>query len=262
MIRQDRYSIIEVEQLLGIPRTKIRYYMDRGLFSVSKDDKSGYYFYTFEDIMRISQIIYYREKLGFALEEVGQLLETTDIGLMESMADKQLGFLNDEVQLRNQQRKTLIFNREMIKRHQKYKDHITLSRLETAYLFPFPYYFMLDHKIYPITYGASEFGFSGQALNHKKRWVLVFERDAKYIGNDALDCFNNEGERIEGCTCVYSTSLTTKSADDPSLIKPAIDWADEHNFYISGRIFVTYFFPYFVEDTTYMYIETYLPIKL
>ena len=260
MVMTGRYSIIEVEQILGIPRTKIRYYMDRGLINARRDDHNGYYLYTDDDLMRISQIVYYRERLGFPLEEVGQLIEATDIEAIESITDRQLDYLYKEMRLRDQQRNTLIFNREMIERHQKHRDQISLTHFEPVYLVPFPYYFMLDHKIYPITYGASEFSYDGIEAKFVKRWVLVFEKDAKYVGFDVFDSFRPEGERVEADECVYSACLTTKSADDPSILQPSIDWASRHRFFISGRIFLTYFFPFYVEDTKYLHIETYLPV--
>lgn len=255
-----KYSIIEVEQLLGVSRTKIRYYMDRGMIHARKDEQSGYYLYSDDDLVRICQILYYREMLGFALEKVEQLIETSDMGAIESITERQLGFLRDERELRNQQMNTLLFNREMIERHKRQRDRVLLVPFEPMYLVPYQYYFMFRHRIYPITYGASEFCFDGREAAFVKRWVAVFEKDAKYVGMNVFDEFRCEGERFEVDECVYHACITTKDAHDPALLKPALDWAAAHRFKVGGRMFVTYFFPFYVKDETYLHMECYLPV--
>jgi len=262
MSKQGRYSILEVEQLLGVPRTKIRYYMDKGLLNVQKDDQSGYYFYTLDDVMRICQIVYNRDTLGFSIEDVEQILETSDIGAIESITRRQLDFLNDEMEYRERQRCTAIFNREMIERWQTYKDQIVVLPFRTAYVIPYSYFFLANHGVYPISYGASEFSFDGEEIKHDKRCAIIFEQDARCISAEAFDKIRVEGERVEANACVYSVSLTAGNAHDPALVQPVVDWACEHHFHIDRPMYVTHFFPYYVDGATLMYVETYLPIDL
>jgi DNA-binding transcriptional MerR regulator len=75
--------------------------MDRGLLDVEKDDQSGYYFYSFDDLLKLCQIVYYRERLGFSMEMVEQFLETNDFNLVDSLTKKQLDFINTEINLRD-----------------------------------------------------------------------------------------------------------------------------------------------------------------
>lgn len=254
---------MEVEQFVGVPRTKIRHYMDKGLLNVAKDDQSGYYFYSFEDLMKLCQIVYYREQLGFSIEKVEQLLETTDIHLIESITKKQLETLSAEVQLIEKQRNTLIFNQTMLERQQRYENKLTVIPFEAAYIVPYAYYFIPNHKVYPIIYGASEFSFRGAEVSHVRRCSLAFEKDAAFVGEEAFNKFRIEGERVEGGgMCIYTVIKTQKNVHDPSLLQPAIDWADEHHFCIKGRIFATHFFPYYSEEMSCAYVEVYLPIDL
>ena len=262
MSKQGRYSILEVEQLLGIPRTKIRYYMDRGLLNVQKDDQSGYYFYTLNDVMRICQIVYNRDTLGFSIEDVEQILETSDIRAIESITKRQLDFLSDEMEFRERQRYTAIFNREMIERWQRYKDQTTLVPFDTAYIIPYSYFFLANHGVYPISYGASEFSYDGHDVNHEKRCALIFEKDARCISAEVFERVCAEGQKIESGMCIYNVSLTSGDVHDPALVEPILDWANEHRFKVKANMYVTHFFPYYVEDTTLMYVESYLPIDL
>ncbi|HBT95509.1 MAG TPA: hypothetical protein DEB24_05205 [Coriobacteriia bacterium] len=263
MVRKvDRYSILEVEQFVGISRTKIRHYMDKNLINVQRDDQSGYYSYTFEDLMRICQIAYYRENLGFSIDKAEQLLKTTDGREFEAIIRDQMQYLKREIAVRDQQYKTVVFNCKLLDRQNRHKDHITLIPFDAAYIVPYNYYLIPYHKVYPILYGASEFAFVNGEIKHVRRCCLAFEQDAEFVSKDAFDSFRVEGERVEVGLCIYTVTLTTKNPHDPSLLQPVIDWAHEHSFRIKGRIFVTHFFPYYDEGTTYMYVESYLPIDL
>lgn len=253
---------MEVEQFVGVSRTKIRHYMDKGLLKVNKDEQSGYYYYTFDDLMILCQIIYYREHLGFSIEKVEQLLRTSDIELIESITKKQLDFLNEEMRIRDQQRNTMVFTRRMLDRQSKYRDKLTLVPFDAAYIVPYAYYFIPTHSIYPIMYGCSEFSFDGEELSHVKKCCLVFEKDSEYVDPDQFDLFRTEGERIEAGMCVHAVTLTDKDVHDPSLLKPVIEWATRHQFRINGRIFLAHFFPYYSENTSFTYVEAYLPIDI
>jgi DNA-binding transcriptional MerR regulator len=258
----ERIPISKVEQLTGVPRTKIRYYMDKGLLDVRRDDQSGYYSYSYRDLIRICQIVYYREKLGFSVEKVEQLFKANEIELIEPIVNEQLAYLESEISLLDSQYSMMSFNRKMVQRQLKYEDRIILNPFGVAYVVPYDYYFLTNHEVYPIMYGASEFSFNKKGISHLKKCCLVFEEDAKYIDQNVFDKFCADVERIEIGMCIYSVTLSSKNANDPSLLQPALNWANEHHFRITGRIFTKYFFPYYSDDTPYGYIELYMPIDV
>jgi hypothetical protein len=156
----------------------------------------------------------------------------------------------------------MIFNRLMMERQQKYEGKLTVVPFETAYIVPYAYYFVPNHEVYPVLYGASEFSYEKKELTHIKKCCLVFEKDAAFIKPKAFESFRSESERVDGGMCIYSVILTSTSVHDPSLLQPAIDWAAKHRFKIRGRIFLTHFFPYYAENMTFFYVEAYLPIDL
>ena len=59
MNEYDReFTINEVETITGIPRTKIRHYLNKELITVEKDENNGYYNYSYDDLIRLCQIAY------------------------------------------------------------------------------------------------------------------------------------------------------------------------------------------------------------
>jgi len=257
-----RYSIHLVEQIVGIPRTKIRHYLNKRLLDVEKDEQSGYYFYSRDDLTKLCQIVYYRERLGFSIEKVEQLLETSDITLIESITEKQLAFLSEEIKIRDQQHRTLIFTRKMLDRQRNYRDKLTLVPLDTAYLVPYAYYYAPDYCVYPILYGCSEFALDNNEITHVKKCCLVFDRDSEFVDPEEFELLRKEAEKVDMGMCIHTVTLTDKNVHDPVLLEPSISWAAKHGFRISGRIFLTHFFPYYAEDTSYSFVEAYLPIDI
>ncbi len=55
------YTIIEVERKTGIPSTKIRFWIKKGLFSFLDTDKNGVRYFTEEDIGTLKWVEYLRK---------------------------------------------------------------------------------------------------------------------------------------------------------------------------------------------------------
>jgi DNA-binding transcriptional MerR regulator len=64
-------KIKELEELLSISRSNIRFYEKQGLFSPQRKE-NNYRDYGPEDIAALKEIIVYR-KLGFTIEEIAQI---------------------------------------------------------------------------------------------------------------------------------------------------------------------------------------------
>lgn len=259
---QRKLSIHEVERYTGVPRTRIRHYVDKGLLDPQKDERSGYYYYCRENLVRLCQIVYYRETLGFSIEAVSKILKNSNIELIEDINERQQSFLSEEKRLREKQLLMLSFNKKLIENQYRFRDRLTVIPFDTAYVFPFSNYLQPGHELYPILYGASEFSFDGETVSPVQKCCLVFERDREYVDSSAFDRLSTEQNRVEARMCVYTVILTSKNIHDHSLLLPVIKWATTHRFRISGRIFITYFFPFYRESLTYHYVEVYLPIDI
>ena len=70
----------EIVKEVGMTKRAIKYYEEKGLLSVKKDD-NGYRNYTKEDVETLKKISIYR-KLGIGIDDIKKLLETNDKGIL------------------------------------------------------------------------------------------------------------------------------------------------------------------------------------
>ena len=65
----ERFAIREISRLFHIPESTLRYWEDRKILSPGKAE-NGYRMYSVEDLMTISDIVFYKN-LGLSLSEIG-----------------------------------------------------------------------------------------------------------------------------------------------------------------------------------------------
>lgn len=256
------FSSQEAEQLLGVPRSRFKHYINKGLLNINKDEVSGYYKYSYEDIILLCQLIYYRDVLGYSIERINEILNTVDIQEIQRIANDQVGFLADEIETRQRQLNMVGFNQKLISRLHTYKDKIALIHFGTAYLLPDTIGLKSNSVLWPITYEASEFHFDGELVTYKDKWTMVYEEDFRFLDERAVDEANRIGKKIHHDLCVYNVSLSKKKTSGQALVQPALHWAIKHRHYIKGPIYLAHFFPYYSEGTAHRYVEAILPIEI
>ena len=78
----------EILKEVGMTRRAIKYYEEKGLLSIKKDT-NGYRNYTDEDVKVLKKISVYR-KLGISIEDIKNLLNTNDRGILISIYNQKL----------------------------------------------------------------------------------------------------------------------------------------------------------------------------
>ena len=78
----------EIVQEVGMTKRAVKYYEEKGLLSIKKDD-NGYRNYTQEDVESLKKISVYR-KLGISVEDIKKLLERNDKALLAKIYEKKL----------------------------------------------------------------------------------------------------------------------------------------------------------------------------
>lgn len=254
------FSIKQVELITGIPRTKIRHYLNKELIMVERDENSGYYSYSYDDLVYLCQIAYYREILDFPLDKISTLLKTADIKIIEEIYAGQESIIREKMLADVKRLDYIQFNQRMIEHLFKYRDKMSLVPFETFYVFPFSDYFKVNLSIYPVLYGANEFSFDGNIIKKSKRCCIAFEKDLKYCDDELIHQLCTEENVVKRGLSVYTIRLTQKEMDDPSLLLPTIQWASKHRFRIIEPVYLVHFFPFYKDEYSYKYVEAYLPI--
>ncbi|GAA0686615.1 MULTISPECIES: MerR family transcriptional regulator [Streptomyces] len=89
------YSVGQVADFAGVTVRTLHHYDKAGLLSPSDRSPAGYRLYGEADLVRLQQILFYRE-LGFPLEEIASLLDDPQANALERLQDR-LRRLNEEI---------------------------------------------------------------------------------------------------------------------------------------------------------------------
>ncbi|KEG39431.1 MULTISPECIES: MerR family transcriptional regulator [Streptomyces althioticus group] len=89
------YSVGQVAAFAGVTVRTLHHYDKAGLLSPSDRSRAGYRLYGEADLVRLQQILFYRE-LGFPLDEIASLLENPQANALERLQDR-LRRLNEEI---------------------------------------------------------------------------------------------------------------------------------------------------------------------
>lgn len=104
------FQIGEISDFFGVPASTLRYWEDMGVLKPFKDSRNHYREYTIEDLMTISDVIFYKN-LGLQLKQIRG---------MESAAPKQHNQLFMEKLSELEQQQKLLGQRiEKLRRHMK-----------------------------------------------------------------------------------------------------------------------------------------------
>lgn len=86
------YTVKQLADLAGISRRSLHYYDEIGLLRPTAYGENGYRYYGEEALLRLQQILFYRE-LGFSLEQIRGILERPDFDLVQALEAHRLALL-------------------------------------------------------------------------------------------------------------------------------------------------------------------------
>ena len=76
-----KYSVKQLSELAGVTVRTLHHYDRIGLLSPAQRSESGYRYYGRAELLRLQQILFYRE-LGFRLQEIGDILDDPSFDLL------------------------------------------------------------------------------------------------------------------------------------------------------------------------------------
>ncbi len=80
-----RYTVKQLAKLAGVSARTLHYYDEIGLLKPETVGENGYRYYSRADLLRLQQILFYKE-LDFSLKEIGAMLGRADFDLREALA--------------------------------------------------------------------------------------------------------------------------------------------------------------------------------
>jgi DNA-binding transcriptional MerR regulator len=84
MVNQERLSIKQLSTLAGVSVRTLHFYDQIGLLIPQREEQNNYRFYTRESLLRLQQILFYRE-MEFSLDQISGILNQPDFDLVEAL---------------------------------------------------------------------------------------------------------------------------------------------------------------------------------
>jgi DNA-binding transcriptional MerR regulator len=78
------YTVKKLANFAGVSVRTLHYYDEVGLLKPRSRSQSGYRYYDEEEVVRLQQIMFFRE-LGFSLEEIGKMISKPDFDVIEAL---------------------------------------------------------------------------------------------------------------------------------------------------------------------------------
>ena len=78
------YTVKQLSDLAGVSVRTLHYYDEIGLLKPSKVGENGYRYYGDAELLRLQQILFYRE-IGLELQQIKELLDDPDFDLLEAL---------------------------------------------------------------------------------------------------------------------------------------------------------------------------------
>jgi DNA-binding transcriptional MerR regulator len=92
VLRMTTYTVKQLSVLAGVSRRTLHYYDQIGLLKPQDVATNGYRFYGRRDLLRLQQILFYRE-LGLTLEQIGRILDDPGFDLLAALQEHRLALL-------------------------------------------------------------------------------------------------------------------------------------------------------------------------
>jgi DNA-binding transcriptional MerR regulator len=84
-MKDNSYSVKQLADLAGVSSRTLHYYDQTGLLKPAGTTENGYRYYEEKELLRLQQILFYRE-LAFSLEEIKIILEKPDFDVLVALS--------------------------------------------------------------------------------------------------------------------------------------------------------------------------------
>ncbi len=259
------YSIGEVSDRLGISRDALRFYEKKGIIHPKKE-KNGYRTYTYDDIHKLSSIIFYR-RLNFSLEDIDRILYHSSLPAYSTMIQEKIAEEKLEVEKHQQSLIHLTHLKQLSKNVELCLNRYDIRPLRRHYKI-LDNAFINQKGISDLCYLYQEYSIEHDAPSIINEYFVLAGHTA------AVMEFHEEIENfpiLQHNSCVYTIIASNQPAADPQAIADAAKWAKSHGYPLAGTAYSGYLPGYTfqrmkkektnepVQDPIY-YIELFLPI--
>lgn len=254
---KDRYLIGEVEEILGVPRSTIRYYIKKGYLKIDKDESNGYRYFSRSDMREIMHLVVGRSNPGLNPDESVQRTEAKSLGEFRRLFYHQEDRLFQRIREDRRSIELLQIYYRMLNRIERLENRYAVSALEEIRLFPEEFIFRANTDIIEAGFVTSVFHCEGKEITFRRACSLVFSEDRFLLSEEDL---RRADTILPPCSCLCTVIKTKKDIEDPSVIEPALSYAAEERIPLRGEAYLCNLFRIEENGEAVYYYDLYLPI--
>lgn len=259
-----RLTVGEISKVLGLTTENIRYYVREGLIKPEKNKANNYWEYSSEDVMYISDILFYRSRgisidnirrifNGLPLENIGEVIDDTISELICKI--KRYTFLLESIQEWQKD-----YNRELneMGRYQKGKMppslRVSSYQNEDEHIIDYLKGRIVIEKndwqdvCISFYYNINE---EGSGLH---KYISVAKTEERLRNNRYLDIVE-EPER----TCLITHTVFSDNVEE--MINPVVKYAEEKGIVLTGEFYGRERTNFYVEGQRHWVCTIYAPIE-
>ncbi len=227
------FSPGEIRDMLDISRSALRYYIQKGLLDVDKNDANGYHTFSQNNITDLRDISYLRSMLDFSVTEIKSCFSASTPDEYESVFLEKKERLGQEIAQKKLQY-------ERLSRWAEYLAHLK-GMPDTFDVVEFPEPFVFTPTV---SVSLEKLSLMSSSFSLDKDGVPTFSGYG-YCHNEpsGYDIASSPGNiRFPGGKYIYSMCSSEEAMDDPSILITTLRWASDHGYQIRGPIQVNYFY--------------------
>ncbi|MEG1931288.1 MAG: MerR family transcriptional regulator [Anaerovorax sp.] len=255
---KDKYQISEVENILGVPRSTIRYYVKKGLISPEKDNENGYYFYSLKNIRDLCHLIVGRHRLNLNLKDSKQRTVMSTLDDYHAVIYRQEQACLKAIAESRRVLDVLNIYEQMFYRIKRCLGKTEISPKTTFYVFPQYYVFNSKTSVIDVGFPTAVFKKEKQDILFDCYASMVYKSDFHLINDD--DAAKVE-HTLENASFVRTIIKTELNFDEPKLLTAALNWAKRNNIGIKPPFYVSYLTELTDMGKKYFFYEVFLPLK-
>lgn len=257
---KDRYRIGEVEKLLGIPRSTIRFYIKKGILRVDKDKSNGYRYYSREDMREITHLAMGRSYLDLSLDDSHHRIHAASLDDFHKIFYSQEEKLTRRILKDKRSLEILSIYNRMLERIKKYLNKFEVIKTEDFHIFSEEYIFDLRTTVIEAGFTTGLFHIDGKTVTpvFKGFCSLVHDMDKYLVSSEDFSC---RDETVAGTSYLYTVFKGGGDMSSPDILEEILVSAAALGYNIEGNCYLSYLLEVAKEETKEYFYEVYLPLS-
>ncbi|HMM05714.1 MAG TPA: MerR family transcriptional regulator [Clostridiales bacterium] len=252
-------SPVEVRDLLGISRSAIRYYTERGLISSKKHEHNGYSYYSGADLLELIDVAFFRNCLNANVDEIHDIVYAGSIDEYLEAYSRQNDLFEKEIQRRMKSLEMLRDFEIQIKHALSFQNKFTEMTLnEPVYLFyPEKELQMNIHSaLFSVSYWVSKFRITGNTPIHEESPMMIGKRYVSILDKEFPSI---RYHKIVNQRYFYITFTNDKEMKDPSILESVLALGKEQGVSCGEAVYIRYLLTFRRENQRSHFYEAYFP---